>query len=137
MTMVRWVLKFMPVGVFALVLPMASRMGLSIVGVLGYYTILVCSILIIYTLLLYPIAVFAGRVSWRAFAGASAPAQAVAASSRSSMASLPALIDGAQRHLPYSQESPTLFFRWRPRLLKSIALCLRPRHFSFTPMCMD
>lgn len=103
MTMVRWVLKFMPVGVFALVLPMASRMGLSIVGVLGYYTILVCSILIIYTLLLYPIAVFAGRVSWRAFAGASAPAQAVAASSRSSMASLPALIDGAQRHLPYSQ----------------------------------
>lgn len=101
MIMVRWVMIFMPVGVFALVLPMAARMGFSIFGVLGYYTLLVGALLVGYMVLLYPIGTLLGKVSLGSFARAAAPAQAVAFSSRSSLASLPALIDGAQRFLPY------------------------------------
>lgn len=108
MIMVRWVLFFMPVGVFALVLPMAARMGFSIFSVLGYYTLLVCTVLVLFLLLLYPIAIVGGRIPARAFARAAAPAQAVAIASRSSLASLPALIDGAQKWLPYPHAASSL-----------------------------
>jgi Na+/H+-dicarboxylate symporter len=47
-------------------------------------------------LLCYPAAALLGRVSLGRFARAAAPAQAVAAGSRSSLASLPALIAGAR-----------------------------------------
>ncbi len=50
-------------------------------------------------LAIYPVAVAAGQLPLRRFARAAAPAQAVAFSSRSSLASLPALIDGAERLL--------------------------------------
>ena len=99
--MIGWVLKFMPLGVLALILPMASKLGLSIVGVLGYYITLVTSVLILFIGLLYLIALFVGKLPLRIFASALAPAQAVALSSRSSIASLPALIEGAQKSLPY------------------------------------
>jgi len=96
-TLVRWVMKFMPLGVFALALPMAAKIGGVTVGALAYFVALVCALLVGLTLLLYPIAMIAGRVNvWR-FARAAASAQAVAISSRSSLAALPALLDGARR----------------------------------------
>jgi proton glutamate symport protein len=49
--------------------------------------------------LLYPLAALLGRVSIARLAHALAPAQIVAASTRSSLASLPALIEGAERRL--------------------------------------
>lgn len=107
MTMVRWVMVLMPLGVFALVLPLAARMGIAIIGVLGYYTLLVCVILAGFFLLLYPLGILAGRIPARQFAAALAPAQIIAVSSRSSLASLPALIEGAHRHLPYPQAAST------------------------------
>lgn len=54
----------------------------------------ICGVLL---LALYPLAIVGGRVSLRRFVRAAAPAQAVAAGARSSLASLPALIDGAER----------------------------------------
>ena len=48
---------------------------------------------------MYPAAVFVGRVPLRRFARAALPAQAVAFSSRSSIAALPALIESARTRL--------------------------------------
>ena len=45
------------------------------------------------TLLLYPVAVFAGGERLRRFASAILPAQSIAASTQSSLASLPAMIE--------------------------------------------
>jgi proton glutamate symport protein len=98
-TLVRWTLKPMPVGVFALAAPMAANAGGVAIGAIGYF-ILVSSLLLLgFTLLLYPVALVFGRVGFWRFARAAAPAQAVAISSRSSLAALPAMMDGANRWL--------------------------------------
>jgi Na+/H+-dicarboxylate symporter len=99
LVLVRWILKIAPVGVFAVILPLAARLGLAVVGALAYYVVLLSGLCIVFTLALYPITMFFGRVSVRRFARASAPAQTVALSTQSSLASLPAMIEGAEARL--------------------------------------
>jgi Na+/H+-dicarboxylate symporter len=98
MVLVRWVILLAPIGVFALAAPLAARMGIGAAGALASY-ILVAAILTIaaLALLVYPATVLAGGVSLGNLARACAPAQAVALSSRSTMASLPAMIDASKR----------------------------------------
>jgi Na+/H+-dicarboxylate symporter len=100
LTLARWVLKPMPIGVFALALPMASKAGGVTIGAIGYFVFLDCLTALGLTLSLYPLAISLGRVSLRRFARAAAPAQAIAVSSRSSLAALPAMLEGANRWLP-------------------------------------
>jgi Na+/H+-dicarboxylate symporter len=58
---------------------------------------------------MYPLAMLAGRVRPGAFARAAAPAQAVAASTQSSLASLPPMLAGAERlNLPGTTSSVVL-----------------------------
>jgi len=99
LTLVRWLIALAPFGVFALILPLAARMGTSAVGAFGYYVIVISSMLFVQTLALYPIAALVGRVPAKRFAEAAFPAQAIALSSRSSLASLPALLEGAEEKL--------------------------------------
>jgi Na+/H+-dicarboxylate symporter len=99
LVLVRWILKIAPVGVFAVILPLAARLGLAVVGALAYYVVLLSGLCIVFTLALYPITMFFGRVSVRRFARASVPAQTVALSTQSSLASLPAMIEGAEARL--------------------------------------
>jgi Na+/H+-dicarboxylate symporter len=66
---------------------------------LGAFIVLVSALLLLATLLLYPVTALFGRISMRTFARAVAPAQLVAVSTRSSIASLPALIEGGTEHL--------------------------------------
>lgn len=97
--LVRWIILAAPVGVFILALSLVARTGAGAVGALGLYVALTCALFLIATLLLYPLAAFGGRVRLGAFAAAIAPAQAVALSTRSSLASLPAMIDVADKRL--------------------------------------
>jgi proton glutamate symport protein len=104
LVIVRAIIELAPIGVFALMLPLASRTGLAAAGALVYY-VAVCAVAqLLVILLLYPVAAFVGRVPLLRFARALFPAQAVAVSSTSSLASLPALLDGAEQklHLPPS-----------------------------------
>jgi proton glutamate symport protein len=96
---VRWLLWFTPVGVFAYILALALRAGSGAAGMLGAYVLVVCGFLLLCTALLYPATALLGRTSVRAFARAVAPAQLVAVSTRSSIAALPALVDGGRRQL--------------------------------------
>lgn len=99
LTLVRWVLRLAPVGVFALTFSFAARTGWAAVGSMGSFVLLLCALLLLFTLALYAVAALAGRVPFVGFARAVAPAQLVAVGSRSSLASLPALIEGAERGL--------------------------------------
>jgi proton glutamate symport protein len=105
---VRWILWAAPLGVFALVLVVCARVGVSMLSALGYYILLQCSLYIAVTLLLYLVAVFGGRESLRRFAAAILPAQVIAASTQSSLASLPAMVESAQTRLGYSREVTAL-----------------------------
>jgi Na+/H+-dicarboxylate symporter len=93
---VQWVLQVAAIGVFALSLNVGMRGGVAAAGAIGHYLLLMCSLAILITLVLYPVVVFFGRVSPRQFARAVAPAQAVAFSTQSSLASLPAMLATAQ-----------------------------------------
>jgi proton glutamate symport protein len=99
MTLVRWVLMLTPLGVFSFGLAIALETGGAAVGLLGAFVIIQCVVMLVATGLLYPFTAVVARVPIRAFARALAPAQVVAVSTRSSIASLPALIQGAREHL--------------------------------------
>lgn len=110
LVLVRWLLIVAPIGVFALALPLVARMGLSAVGALATYVVLVSLAAIAFMLLvLYPIAAVVGRVPLREFARAAAPAQAVAISARSSLAALPAMIDSSRTMLRLPEEVTSFF----------------------------
>jgi Na+/H+-dicarboxylate symporter len=101
--LVRWLLVATPVGVFALAYGLGRETGLGALGVLGGLVALQCGLMVAFTLLLYPISAVLGRVSVGAFARAILPAQLVALTTRSSIASLPALVEGAHKlNLPAS-----------------------------------
>jgi proton glutamate symport protein len=97
--LVRWVILMAPIGVFALVLPLAVHAGAALAGAIGFYIVAYSIACIAVTLLLYPTVALAGRVPMRRFARAVLPAQLIAFSSSSSIASLPALVEGAERGL--------------------------------------
>ncbi len=105
---VRWVLWAAPVGVFALILPVTAQAGLGMLGALGAYIVLQVAMYLAIVLLLYLVAVFVGGEKLRRFAAAILPAQVVAASTQSSLASLPAMIDSAQTRLGYPPQVTAL-----------------------------
>ena len=92
LVLVQWVLSLAPIGVFALAVGLGAKMGGSSAGALLHYVATLAAVLFAFTLLLYPIVAIFGRISPQKFAAAALPAQAVAFSSRSSLAALPAMI---------------------------------------------
>ncbi len=99
LVLVKWVLAAAPVGIFALAVGLGATMGASAVGALLHYIVTLALVLTAFALALYPLVRLAGGMPLRRFAAAVAPAQAVAFSSRSSLAALPALIAGARDRL--------------------------------------
>ncbi|MEP6493729.1 MAG: cation:dicarboxylase symporter family transporter [bacterium] len=93
---VDWIIAVAPIGIFALVVGAAARAGVGLVGAMAYYVIAISALLVLFALLVYPVAAIFGQVPIKTFARGALPAQAVALSSSSSLASLPALVEGAQ-----------------------------------------
>jgi proton glutamate symport protein len=99
LTLVRWVIMLAPIGIFALVLPLAAHAGAALAGAIGFYIVaylLACTAVM--ALISVAVAV-ATRIPLRRFVRAALPAQLVAFSSSSSIASLPALVESAERGL--------------------------------------
>ena len=99
LVIVRWVVFVAPIGVFALIVPLAAHAGAALVGGIGFYIAAYSIASIVGVLLLYPAVAIFARVSIRRFARAALPSQLIAFSSSSSIASLPALVDSAERGL--------------------------------------
>src|SRR3954470_4768111 len=95
--LVRWVVMLAPVGVFALVLPLATHAGTALAGAIGFYIAAYSIGCLVVTLLLYPVVAMFGRIPMRRFARAALPSQLIAFSSSSSIASLPALVESAEQ----------------------------------------
>ena len=102
--LVRWIMLVLPVAAFALAFSIGAETGFSIATGLGYAVLALSAILIVLTILFYPFTALLGRVGLRRFAAAVAPAQTVAAGTRSSLASLPSLVEGAEQRLGMRSE---------------------------------
>jgi len=96
---VRWVLWAAPLGVFALAFSVCVTAGVSVLSALGWYIVAQCSLYLLVTLGLYLVAIFAGGQRLRQFATGILPAQVIAASTQSSLATLPAMVESAQSRL--------------------------------------
>ncbi|HEY4219517.1 MAG TPA: cation:dicarboxylase symporter family transporter [Gemmatimonadaceae bacterium] len=98
---VEWIIALAPIGIFALVVGAASRVGMSLAGAMAYYILAISAALVLFALLLYPLASTIGGIPLGWFTRVAAAPQAVALSTSSSLASLPALIEaGATLGLP-------------------------------------
>ena len=99
---VHWVLLAAPLGVFALMLAVCAQAGLGVVGALAGYIVLQCAMYIGAIVICYGLVAVFARRSPAAFASAILPAQVVAASTQSSLASLPAMLESARERLGLS-----------------------------------
>jgi Na+/H+-dicarboxylate symporter len=99
LVLIRWILDLAPIGVFALALSLSLHMGLAAAGAIVYYILIHSGLCILLLVGVYPLAVVWGRLPLKEFSAASLPAQAVAFSSRSSLASLPPAVEEAEERL--------------------------------------
>ncbi|MCR2832730.1 dicarboxylate/amino acid:cation symporter [Parerythrobacter lacustris] len=97
LTIIGWVLWLAPIGVFALAVGVAARSGGGAFATLAHYILIVTAMGTLVLLAAYLLAMIGGRRSPLAFAKAMIPSQAVAISTQSSLASLPAMLDSAKR----------------------------------------
>ncbi|MBK6454662.1 MAG: dicarboxylate/amino acid:cation symporter [Gemmatimonadetes bacterium] len=110
LTLVRWVLAAAPIGVFALAVPLAAKLGLSAAGALLGYIVVTALVLVLFSLVvLYPLAALFGRGGIADFARGTFPAQAVAFSARSSLAALPAMMEASRTRLHLPEQITTFF----------------------------
>jgi proton glutamate symport protein len=96
LVIIGWVLWIAPLGVFALAFTVGSAAGGSAFAGLGHYVVVISAVGILVTLAGYPLAILAGRISLLRFSKAMIAPQAVAISTRSSLASLPAMLAAAR-----------------------------------------
>ena len=96
LVIIQWVLWLAPIGVFALAYTVGAAAGGSAFAGLGHYVVLISVIGILVTLAAYPIAILAGRIRPGEFVRGMIGPQTVAISTRSSLASLPAMLTAAR-----------------------------------------
>ena len=99
LVLVRWVILAAPVGVFALMLPLSAHAGANVAGAIGFYILAYSALSVGAVLFAYPMVAVFGGIPMRRFGRAALPAQLIAFTSSSSVASLPALIESAERGL--------------------------------------
>jgi Na+/H+-dicarboxylate symporter len=88
-----------PLGVLSLTFGLAQNAGGGALRLLLSFVLIISTTTLLFTLVLYPVTVALGRTPLRRLAWGFAPAQVVAASTRSSLAALPAMVDGARDRL--------------------------------------
>jgi proton glutamate symport protein len=99
LVIVGWVLAAAPVGVFCLAVALGVHAGVGVAGAVAFYLAVHCGFVLAATVALYAVVRLFSEVPLPAFTRALLPAQIVAFSTRSSVAALPAMIDGATRVL--------------------------------------
>lgn len=93
---IKWVLALAPLGVFALAVGVGAKAGVAAFGALLHYVLIVSSVGAVIWLFSYILTMIGAKRGPVAFFRASAPAQAVAISTQSSLASLPAMVSGVK-----------------------------------------
>jgi Na+/H+-dicarboxylate symporter len=96
LVIIAWVLWIAPLGVLALAFTVGNAAGGAAFAGLGHYVVLISAIGILVTLAAYPLAIFGGRIGLGPFTRGMFGPLAVAVSTRSSLASLPAMLTAAR-----------------------------------------
>jgi proton glutamate symport protein len=94
---IQWVLALAPIGVFALSFVVGAKAGASALGALLHYVIILSSLGVIIWIASFALARFGAGLPVLRFFRAAIPAQAVAISTQSSLASLPAMLEGCKQ----------------------------------------
>ena len=93
---IHWVLALAPIGVFALSFVVGAKAGAAAFGALAHYVLILSSLGVIIWAFSFLFARVGGGIGVARFFRASLPAQAVAISTQSSLASLPAMVEGVK-----------------------------------------
>jgi len=97
---IHWVLLFAPIGIFALVAPIVTQFGWSLVrAMLWFVAAVIIGVILLIALVYLPSVAFIARMSPIRFLRAAYPAMLMGFSATSSMAALPLMIDAADRDL--------------------------------------
>ena len=105
LVLVRWVLRLAPLGIGALALSLGVRLGVSAAGAVGFYLATHMALLLLAIAVLYVVAFVFSGVPIGVFARAILPAQAVAASTRSTLSAIPAMLEAADTRLGIARET--------------------------------
>jgi Na+/H+-dicarboxylate symporter len=99
---VEWVLLIVPIGIFCVVFPLASQMGINLVGALGFYVAVSVALSVVCILIVSVIASFYTKTSLLSFMSACLQPQFVALGTQSSLATLPSMVEAAEEklHIP-------------------------------------
>jgi len=95
LVVIGWVLWIAPVGVFALAYVVGARAGGAAFGALLHYVLIVSAVGVVVWLAAWPLALAGARISPVRFTRAVASSQALAFSTQSSLACLPAMLRAA------------------------------------------
>ena len=118
LVVINWVLWLGPIGVGALAYVVGARAGTSAFGALLHYVAILCTVGVVLWLLAVPFAWGVAKVSPGRFIRAVLPSQVVAASTQSSLASLPAMLRSTESlGVPVARAGVVLplavaLFRW-------------------------
>ena len=96
MVFVRWVVSLLPIGAFALALSFGAESGLRLAREIVHFALFASALMVAFGLLLMVASVIAGRFGWVRYIQALLPILGVAVGTRSSLATMPSVIDGAQ-----------------------------------------
>jgi proton glutamate symport protein len=118
LVVINWVLWLGPIGVAALAYMVGARAGTAAFGALLHYVAILCGVGLVMWLLAAPFGIIAGRVAPMRYIRAVAPSQAVAFSTQSSLASLPAMLKATETlgvpaaHSGVALPIAVAIFRW-------------------------
>ena len=141
MVVIGWVLALAPVGVFALGFGVSVQNGSAVIAALGHYILLVGAMGVAVLLAAYGLAVLGARRGLGEFARAMLPAQAVALSTQSSLASLPAMLASC-RKLEVAQASADFILPLAVALFRAtspamnVAVVIYAAHLTGTPLTL-
>ena len=96
LVIIGWVLLVAPIGVLALAYSVGAAAGGAAFAGLGHYVVLISLVGVLVTLMAYPLATLAAQLPLGRFARGMIAPQSVAISTRSSLASLPAMLTAAR-----------------------------------------
>lgn len=129
-----WMQKYfvsLPVAVMAFIFPMIVDTGMAAIGVAGSYIVLVSICLIIAIGLLYVAVYLFGAHPLKLFVKSMIPAQIVAVSTRSSMATLPSLMEIADQKLDVPPAVTAVIIPFFLTLLRTNKVVSTPFKFMF------
>jgi Na+/H+-dicarboxylate symporter len=104
LVIIGWVLLIAPIGVFALAFTVGAGAGSAAFAALGHYVLLISIVGVVVALAAYPLGIVGGRIAPGRFIKCMIGPQTVAISTRSSLASLPAMLT-AGREMGIRDES--------------------------------